>query len=62
MHVVVRAQGGMCVVMMGLMKSWGHMAVCICIGAIKRVTMCGSMRTCMWVTLRLQNCICVCAV
>lgn len=62
MHVVVRAQASMCVLMMSLVKSWGQMAVCICIGAVKRVAMCGSMRTCMWVTLCLQNCICMCAV
>lgn len=59
MHVVVRAQGSVCVVMMSVMESRGHMAVC---GAVKGVTVCGSVRTCMWVTLCLQNGVCVCAV
>lgn len=52
----------MCVLLRSVMKGLGHMAVCVCIWAIERIAMCISMRTCMWVTLRLQDCICVCAV
>lgn len=55
MHVVVRAQGRVCVVMMSLVKSRGHMAVCVCAGAVKRVAVCASVRTGVWVTLCLQN-------
>lgn len=61
-RVVVRAQVGMCVLLMSIMKGRGHMAVCICIWAIERITMCVSMRTCMWVILRLQDCVYVYAV
>lgn len=62
MHVVVGAQASVCVVMMGLVKSRGHMAVCVCIGAIQRVAVRGSVRAGMWVTLRLQDCVGVRAV
>lgn len=61
-HVVVGAQASVCVVMVSLVKSRGHMAVCVCIGAVQGVAVCGSVRTGMWVTLRLQDCVGVCAV
>lgn len=62
MQVVVSAQGSVCVVMMSLVESRGHMAVRIGTGAVKGVALRGSVRTCVGVTLCLQSCTCVCAV
>lgn len=53
----MRAQAGMCVWLMSIMKGRGNMAVCI--WAIERITMCSSMRTGMRVILRLQDRVCV---
>lgn len=48
---------GLCVVMVCVMGSRVHMCVCVCIWANQRISMCISMRTCVWVAVCVHGCV-----